>query len=169
MFPYYVDGLLVWDAGTLAPEQSAQITVILSYAQTYALLGKRMADLISLEDGVPAKDRTAQSDTVTGDETHMWIANGKTDFALDAQGRFFWEDGKRQGLTCSHGGNHFFLSFRCQSSNRSNCFFGSIRNVDGSNTSRKIKIGYKRGAGYSVFFSTWIDFFRNRADGKQSF
>ncbi len=94
------DGVLTWNLGTLEPGESMKKTVIFAYADSHdklvALLERARRDLRNLSDS----PRTIRETNHRGD---VWIKNAVTDFALGAGGSFFWE-GKRQALTCAHGG-----------------------------------------------------------------
>jgi len=94
------DGVLTWNLGVLEPGESMKKTVIFAYADSHdkliALLERARRDLKNLSDS----PRTIRETNLRGD---VWIKNDVTDFVLGAGGSFFWE-GKRQALTCAHGG-----------------------------------------------------------------
>ena len=93
------DGLLTWNLGQLEPSGSVKTTTLFAYADSYdkllALLEKARADLKITPDSPPPPETTSSG--------IVWIKNALTDFALDADGAFFWE-GNRQALKCTHGG-----------------------------------------------------------------
>ena len=94
------DGVLTWNLGTLKPGRSMKKTVIFAYADSrnklVALLEQARNDLKDFSDSPRITSETNSPGVV-------WIRNAATDFALGASGSFFWE-GKRQALTCAHGG-----------------------------------------------------------------
>jgi hypothetical protein len=94
------DGILTWHLDSLGPGDSAQETVIFAYTKSrkklLPLLEAARRDLARQSGPLPIASDTNGSGVV-------WISNGVTDLALEANGSFFWE-GKRQALTSERGG-----------------------------------------------------------------
>ncbi|MHC4282915.1 MAG: HzsA-related protein [Planctomycetota bacterium] len=94
------DGILTWHLYSLEPGDSAQETVIFAYTRSrkklLPLLESARRDFVAKSEPLPNASDTNANKVV-------WIKNGVTDLALEANGSFFWE-GKRQALTCERGG-----------------------------------------------------------------
>ncbi|MHC4098391.1 MAG: hypothetical protein ACYSU3_20320, partial [Planctomycetota bacterium] len=94
------DGILTWHLDSLGPGDSTQETVIFAYAKSR----KKLLPLLeSARRDFVAKSEPLQIASDTKGGKVVWINNGTTDLALQANGSFFWE-GKRQALKCERGG-----------------------------------------------------------------
>jgi hypothetical protein len=94
------DGILTWHLDSLGPGDSAQETVIFAYTRSREKL-LPLLDSARYDFARPSEPLPNASDTNANKV--VWIKNGVTDLALEANGSFFWE-GKRQALTSERGG-----------------------------------------------------------------
>ena len=94
-----VDGFLTWAIGDLQPGGSADVTALLATAADYAtaqkLLDRARSSPPQAADRAAVEVTTRQS-KVPGE---AWLHSPHTDFALAADGAFFWEPGGRQALS----------------------------------------------------------------------
>ncbi len=95
------DGVLTWHLGTLAKQQSAREVVLFAFAGSpdavarYVDAARRQfAQPLPMPAGTPG----------TSPKGQVWIANGATDFALEGPCFFRWDNGGRQALRCTRGG-----------------------------------------------------------------
>ena len=95
-----VDGTLHWQRRELRPGDSWTVSLALVSAPQHAELAKVVGAL----RGAEAVGHPADGPVPTPGSRPVVVANSTTDFALDAQGRFFWESGRRQMLKSPYGG-----------------------------------------------------------------
>ncbi|MHC4657142.1 MAG: hypothetical protein ACYS91_19320, partial [Planctomycetota bacterium] len=122
------DGVLTWNLGTLKPGSSIKKTVIFAYADSrnklVALLEQARNDLKDFS--VPPRITSEKRGPGV-----VWIRNAATDFALDAGGSFFWE-GRRQALTCAHGGQLSRFGYYVRYNDGESRFAGTSINKEGA-------------------------------------
>ncbi len=114
-----VDGGIAWRLGSIEPGGTATRTAVFFYgsglpeAKRLLEAARRQASEIAAAPEEPP--------SVENDGT-IWIDNGSTDFALQADGAFYWEEARRQSLRGPYGGQlsriGWFLRYRANGEER---------------------------------------------------
>ncbi len=105
-----VDGVLTWRLGEIRPGETASRTALFLEARclTDALksigAARQEAGAAGPIENVPARLEANSQPAEASENAALWIENDRTDFALEADGGFFWEGARRQSLRGAHGG-----------------------------------------------------------------
>ncbi|MBI4582811.1 MAG: hypothetical protein HY717_02085 [Planctomycetes bacterium] len=108
-----VDGGLTWRLGGLGAGETAARTAVFFYGSGLPEARKILEAARRQGTEIPAVGAEAASPSK---ESPIWIDNGSTDFALQGDGAFYWEEARRQALRGPHGGQlsriGWFLRYR---------------------------------------------------------
>jgi len=105
------DAVLTWEIGSLEPGQSRRQAVVFAFA---ASLDELRATAQAARDHLRRLGQPPQPSAKP--KPLVWLRNGVTNFAVEANGAFFWEKWRRQTLGCPDGGQlsrlGYYLHYR---------------------------------------------------------
>jgi len=100
------DSVLTWHVGAIEPGKSHTEVVVFAFAKSHAELKPVLEQARKEFAALPAPAEP------TGEPAKVvWLKSAATDFAVEANGAFFWEKWQRQSLACPDGGQLSRLSF----------------------------------------------------------